>query len=81
MEEDKLLDSSNTTSIDLDLPDINHMSDSELLEAVWEMESLYKKGDYTQDHRRHLSRTELENVFRLVQRRLNLRAHFRNQRH
>ena len=57
--------------------DLPLMTDSELLEAVRATESLYKtrvNSSAAMDHRRHLSRNELENVFRLVQLRANCRV-------
>lgn len=66
--------------LDLDPADVKQMNDSELLEAVRAMESRYKKGEYSDDHRRHLSRTELEHVFRLAHRRAVLKTHFEKQR-
>ena len=76
-----MLDTTRTTSCDLESTDISQLSDDELLEAVWAMESQYKPSGYSQDHhRRHLSRTELENVFRLVQQRARLRAQLQKQR-
>ena len=47
--------------------EIQGKTDHELLEAVWALESLYNQRDHALDHRRYLSRNELERVFALVQ--------------
>ncbi len=47
--------------------EIKGKTDEELMEAVWALESLYKQRDPALDHRRYLSRNELENLFNLVQ--------------
>ncbi|MEZ6115848.1 MAG: hypothetical protein R3C28_04655 [Pirellulaceae bacterium] len=51
--------------------DVGHKTDQELLEAVWWMESASDRRAW--DHRKHLSRAELENVFYLVRKRNALR--------
>jgi hypothetical protein len=46
---------------------IDEMNDSELLEAIWALESLFKGRGPQADHRRHLGRSELEHIFCLIQ--------------
>lgn len=58
-----------------DSDDLVHMSNMELLEAVRDMESSYKEHSSlaVNDHRRHLDRKELENIFCLAHRLIELR--------
>ena len=54
-----------------DTTDLSSMQDLELLEAIRELESTYRSNLSSMsstDHRRHLSRTELELVFNLAKR-------------
>ena len=48
------------------------LSDGELLTEIRMLEAQYKSIEEP-DHRRHLSRAELEQVLQLVRRRLNMR--------
>ena len=57
------------------LESLKECSKEDLLFAVRSMEASYKRLDTTieEDHRRHLSHGELENVYRLVSRVVELR--------
>lgn len=57
--------------------EIEHMTDVELLEAIWSYEATYKKrkkGQRERDHRRYLERIELETIFHLARRRAQLKT-------
>ena len=61
------------SSVQLDHPDLEHMSNLEILEAVRSIERNHHGASFERDHRRHLSREELLNVYRLARRAIELR--------
>ena len=70
-----------------DTTDLSSMQDLELLEAIRELESTYRSNLSSMsstDHRRHLSRPELELVFNLAKRAARpriLKRRARTERH
>jgi hypothetical protein len=55
--------------------EVEKMTDRQLLEAVWTLEADFAERDRELDHRRHLNRSELEQVLVLLQQRAALLQH------
>ena len=59
--------------------EVRDLTDGELLEAIRRFELVFKSSaeeDSLHDHRRHLSRVELETVYSLVRRRAQMKIGF-----
>lgn len=61
-------------SLQSDSQVVAELSDQRLLETIHAIESVYKPVNHATDHRRHLSRGELERVLELVRHRALLRT-------